>query len=166
MIEAEFETYIPRLLEYKRMGFSPERAVRAVLKDDALTDTSVSDDTAAYKARECAVDPGDRAIVERVVQYAADALGIDPPRVRFYRSEGMKFRGATDAASLDQIWVGADQSWYDQAEIALHEVAHVGHLTDDPTDLNHETAERVAQRFVERGRSAGWIHSAARAVGA
>ena len=164
MNDTEFESYVPRLTELFVKGYSPSQAATVVLLEEDKGQQHGADSLTQYKAADCAADPRDRAIVERVVKYAAEELGITPPRVRFFRSEGLSLKGVTHTSRLDEIWVAADRPWYEMAEIALHEVGHVGHLTDDPTDLDHESAERVAVRFADRGKRIGWIQSAARAA--
>ncbi len=164
MNDETFEKYIPRLIALHRKGLSPERAAAVVLADED-TDRIGSVRMTEFKAAECDADPSDRAIVERVLEYGANELGIATPRVRFFRSEGLTLKGFTERHRADEVWVAADAPWSEMGEIALHEVAHLGQLSDDPAVLPDESAELGARRFVDRGRRIGWIQSAARATG-
>lgn len=49
----------------------------------------VADERDRLIAAEQDIDPLDRAVVEFVVKYGAKELGVQPPRVRFFKSPGV-----------------------------------------------------------------------------
>ncbi len=141
------EKYALKYAPLFKRGMSHERVAELMIEDER----------AELKAAE--IESPDRAAVEIAVEYGAKELGIRPPRVRFFDGKGFDFGGITYRDHLEEIWVAGDRPWYEQGELALHELAHVAHI---PEGLPKDVRETDARRFAARGLH--WIHSAARAA--
>lgn len=112
-------------------------------------------------AAERAIDPFDRAVVELALKWGAEELRVPVPRVRFFaKSSAFDFDGLVYRHHPDEIWVSADQPWYEQVRLALHELKHTEHI--DGGDHGHDSRERDATEYARR--HLGWAFEAAKSL--
>ena len=101
-------------LECQRYGIEPPAPIAAVLLSAIMTDTVVLK------------SPTATATDERVVEYLAGLLGVDPLE---FGMEVFSFRGGDDDMPIDKL-VGADSKEFDLGEgtvlIAQHETTNLG----------------------------------------
>ncbi len=127
-------------------GETQEKVAREVVKDER--DAVVS--------AEMAIDPSDRARLERAVSYGASELRINTPRLRFFDGRKFSFGGIHFREWPNEVWVDGTRTLPEMKLLGLHETQHIQHFADDlgadlPAEHRHELRERDADRFSRRG---------------
>ncbi len=138
---------------FEKHRYRYEALLKSGVTQARIVNLMILDELAELEAAEMHdVDAADQKALSVLVSLAANELGVEAPRVRFFRSKGLPHRGVVLRDRPYEAWVGGDKPWIEHAEIALHEVAHLAHLDDD--SLTQDAREMEAQRFASRNTRA------------